>query len=82
VLEAARASGKPVSVIPVNADGVIDLVALDKLLAGGDGRTLVSVMLANNETGVIQPVRDVVAIAGSTARWCTATRFRHSARCP
>jgi cysteine desulfurase len=64
VLEAARASGKPVSVIPVNADGVIDLVALDKLLAGGDGRTLVSVMLANNETGVIQPVRDVVAIAG------------------
>ncbi len=63
VLEAARATGKPVSLIPVNADGVIDLATLDRLLAEGKGRALVSVMLANNETGVIQPVRDVVALA-------------------
>lgn len=64
VLEAAKAAGKPVSLIPVKGDGVIDLEALDRLLAAGEGRALVSVMMANNETGAIQPVRDVVAIAG------------------
>jgi cysteine desulfurase len=63
VLEAARAAGKPVALIAVNADGVIDLDALDKLLAESEGRALVSVMLANNETGAIQPVREVVAVA-------------------
>jgi cysteine desulfurase len=50
--------------IPVTQEGVVDLQALDRLLAAGsDGRTLVSVMLANNETGVIQPVAEVAAIA-------------------
>ena len=63
VLEAAKTTGKPVSLIPVNADGVMDLEALDRLLAEGEGRALVSLMLANNETGVVQPVQDVVALA-------------------
>ena len=63
VLEAAIASGLKVDVLPVNENGVIDLSALGNLLANGNGRTLVSVMLANNETGAIQPVRDVVAMA-------------------
>jgi len=50
-----------VEVIAVDANGVIDLVALEDML---DGRsTLISVMAANNETGVIQPVKDVVALA-------------------
>ena len=48
--------------IPVTRDGVIDLEALDRLLAGTHG-ALVAVMLANNETGVIQPIADVVRIA-------------------
>lgn len=63
VLEAATASGRKVEVLPVSEHGVIDLPALDSLLANGNGRALVSVMLANNETGAIQPVRDVVALA-------------------
>jgi cysteine desulfurase len=48
--------------IPVTRDGVVDLEALDRLLAGTPG-ALVVVMLANNETGVIQPVADVARIA-------------------
>lgn len=44
--------------IPVTADGMVDLAALDALLARHPG-ALVSVMVANNETGVIQPVREV-----------------------
>jgi cysteine desulfurase len=46
--------------IAVTAAGVVDLVALERQLAGRS-RPLVSLMLANNETGVIQPV----AAAGS-----------------
>lgn len=49
--------------IPVDGDGVVDLVALDRLLAEDSRPTLVCVMLANNETGVVQPVADVAAIA-------------------
>lgn len=48
---------------PVTPDGVIDLAALEKMLAGNTRQTLVSVMLANNETGVIQPLADIMALA-------------------
>jgi len=62
VLEAAKATDMPVAVLPVDGQGIVDLFVLDHLLSTGP-RTLVSVMLANNETGVIEPVRDVVAVA-------------------
>ena len=42
--------------IPVNAAGVVDLAALEALLAADSRPALVSLMLANNETGVLQPV--------------------------
>lgn len=48
--------------IPVGPDGVVSLDALDRLLTGAT-EALVAVMFANNETGVIQPVADVVRIA-------------------
>lgn len=50
-------------ILPVLADGTVDLALLDKMLEGNTRQTLISVMLANNETGVIQPVEDIVAIA-------------------
>jgi cysteine desulfurase len=52
--------------IPVDGHGVIDLVALESRLARHDEPVLVSVMLANNETGVLQPVADVVRLARRT----------------
>jgi cysteine desulfurase len=48
-----------VTVLPVTADGVIDLEALRVALREGKGRALVAVMAANNEIGVIQPIADV-----------------------
>lgn len=48
--------------IPVDAAGRLDLAALAQALRGGQ-RPLVSIMLANNETGVIQPVAEAAAIA-------------------
>jgi cysteine desulfurase len=49
--------------IPVDADGIVALDALEALLAADPSPTLVSVMLANNETGVIQPIAEVAARA-------------------
>jgi cysteine desulfurase len=46
--------------VPVQGDGTVDLAALDAMLAGRR-RPLVSLMLANNETGVIQPVAEAAA---------------------
>ncbi|MGC6452966.1 MAG: cysteine desulfurase family protein [Candidatus Puniceispirillaceae bacterium] len=54
-------------VIGVDSEGRVDLQALRDMLAALDDdarpRTLVSVMMANNETGVIQPVDQIVRIA-------------------
>jgi cysteine desulfurase len=61
VLEAAKASGKPVEILAVDGNGLVDLAALEKMLKGP--RALVSVMLANNETGVIQPLAEIVGLA-------------------
>lgn len=49
--------------IPLRSDGRLDLDALGRVLAADDEPALVSVMHANNETGVIQPVAEVVAMA-------------------
>src|SRR5215472_17050683 len=49
--------------IPVDGNGVLDLAALARLLAQHDEPALVAVMLANNETGVVQPLADVVRLA-------------------
>ena len=51
--------GLKVSTIPVTSDGVIDLAAFRLQLMQGKGRALVSVMAANNETGVIQHIAAV-----------------------
>jgi cysteine desulfurase len=48
-----------VSVLPVTADGVLDLEALRVALREGKGRGLVAVMAANNEIGVIQPIAEI-----------------------
>ncbi len=49
--------------LAVDGQGRADPVHLDRLLAENPGPALVSVMLANNETGVINPIRDLAAIA-------------------
>jgi cysteine desulfurase len=49
-------------VAPVDGNGVVDLKVL-RLLVEKHRPALVSVMLANNETGVIQPVAEVTKIA-------------------
>jgi cysteine desulfurase len=49
-------------VAPVDSKGFIDLKALDALLAASPKPSLVAVQIANNETGVIQPLPKVAAL--------------------
>ncbi|TNE62016.1 MAG: cysteine desulfurase [Alphaproteobacteria bacterium] len=62
-LAAARLAGVPVFSLPVGQDGIVDLGRLAALLEDAAKPALVSVMLANNETGVIQPVAEIAAMA-------------------
>ncbi len=56
----ATATFDEMSPLRVNSDGLVDLENLDELLAAAS-RPLVAVMLANNETGVLQPIPAVAA---------------------
>jgi cysteine desulfurase len=47
---------------PVTAGGIVDLLALEALLYEAPRPALVAVMLANNETGAIQPIAKVAAL--------------------
>ncbi|WP_280385898.1 cysteine desulfurase family protein [Nocardia wallacei] len=56
-----RLHGARVTLLPVDADGLVDPAALAD--AVGDETVLVSVMAANNETGALQPIPELAAIA-------------------
>ncbi len=58
---ARRAAGA--AVIPATPQGVVDLAALERMLAQDARPALVSLMLANNETGAIQPVAEAARLA-------------------
>jgi cysteine desulfurase len=60
VLAAAKASGKAVNIAPVDEYGRVKTAELQALL--GKPNTLVSIMLANNETGVVQDVAEIVSV--------------------
>ena len=51
--------GEGAAVLPVGGDGLVDMAALDALLA--EGPALVAIQQVNNETGVIQPI-DAITI--------------------
>jgi cysteine desulfurase len=65
ILNGGRFAPEAVTRIGVDADGIVDMAALERELAGhdrADGLALVAIHAANNETGVIQPVRDIAAL--------------------
>jgi cysteine desulfurase len=64
VLNAARhleSSGCELTCVPVDARGLVDPSDVRRALR--PNTKLISIMLANNETGVLQPVREIAAIA-------------------
>jgi cysteine desulfurase len=70
VLEAARAAeaeGARLTILPVEPDGLVDLARLEAAL--DERAALVSVMAASNETGVLQPLAEIAAIAHRHGAW-------------
>lgn len=63
VLRPARASGLPVVEVPAGPDGVVGLEDLAAALQKAAKPALVVLMLANNETGAIQPVAEATRLA-------------------
>ena len=64
VLEVSKAleqSGWSLTVVPVLRDGRVDMQALAAAVT--DETALVSIMVANNEIGVLQPMTEIAAIA-------------------
>ena len=59
VLQAVPAAER----IAVDRDGIVDLDRLDRQLAADPRAAIVSVMLANNETGILQPVAEIAGLA-------------------
>ena len=59
---AEQVPGLKVAEFAVTEDGLVDLPALRLQLMQGKGRALVAVMAANNETGVIQPIAEIIAV--------------------
>lgn len=57
--------GAEVITIPVTTDGVVDLQVLREIvLSRGTEIAVISIMHSNNETGVLQPIAQIVEIAG------------------
>lgn len=59
-LRCAETLGREVMLVPVNPGGRIEM---ERFAEGLEGAAFVSIMTANNETGVIQPIREVCSLA-------------------
>jgi cysteine desulfurase len=57
--------GAEVVIVPVDVHGVIDLAFLKELIVNRSHEiAVISIMHSNNETGVLQPIHEVVTLAG------------------
>ncbi|MDP1619159.1 cysteine desulfurase family protein [Phenylobacterium sp.] len=85
VLETARASSAEVELMPVDGSGQVDLAWLAARLEAwdaADGRPFVALMLANNETGVIQPVAQAAVLVRKAEGWLHVDAVQAAGRIP
>lgn len=85
VIETAKVTGAEVEILPVTPAGVADLAWLEARLARwdtADGRPFVALMLANNETGIIQPVREAAALIQAADGWLHVDAVQAAGKIP
>ncbi|MCV6574539.1 MAG: cysteine desulfurase [Cohaesibacter sp.] len=73
ILSGGRFAADQMSAIAVDDKGVVDLSALRALLAQHDqsqGVPMIAVMAVNSETGVVQPIADIAALARDYDAYC------------
>ncbi|MBN8995986.1 MAG: cysteine desulfurase [Rhizobiales bacterium] len=81
VLSGGRFPTDRVELMPVDGDGLVRLDALKEMLAK-PGKALISVMIANNETGVIEPVAEVAKLARAAGALVHADAIQAAGRVP
>lgn len=81
VAEAALTSGVPVEVLPVDANGVVDLVWLAQALAR-PGKAVVAIHHANNESGVIQPITEAATLVRAAGGWLHVDAIQSAGKIP
>ena len=64
---AQRRLGARLTILPVERDGIVDLERVQKAI--DDKTALLSVMTANNEIGVLQPLEELARIAHAKGAW-------------
>jgi cysteine desulfurase len=72
--------GWRVTVLPVAASGLLDLAALQEAVT--ERTALVSVMAANNEIGVLQPIKEAAALAHAKGAWFHTDAVQAAGRVP
>ncbi len=82
VAEAANASGVPVEILPVDANGVVDLAWLAVTLGRPGGRALVAIHHANNESGVIQPIAEASLMVQAVGGWLHVDAIQTAGKIP
>jgi cysteine desulfurase len=86
VLAGGRFPAHLVEKIQVNTDGLVDVEALGQqlrdLAVQGSQRLLVSVMVANNETGVIQPLPAIAGLVHEAGGFLHADAVQAAGRIP
>lgn len=84
VMEAAeslRALGREVEAVAVEASGLVDWPAFERQLAAGPV-SLVALMRANNETGVIQDVARAAALVHARGAWLHVDAVQAAGKIP
>lgn len=81
VAETALTFGHPVEILPVDDQGVIDLVWLAEALQR-PGRAVVAVHHANNETGVIQPIAEAARLVHAAGGWMHVDAIQSAGKIP
>lgn len=81
VAEAANVSGRPVEILPVDANGVVDLDWLAEALQR-PGRAVVAIHHANNESGVIQPIAEAAKLVRAAGGWLHVDAIQSAGKIP
>lgn len=72
----------PLPLLPVTSNGTIDLNTAATIIAGLPLPTLLSVMLVNNETGIIQPIAELAALAHQHGHFLHTDAVQAAGRIP
>ena len=85
IQETSRVLGVAVEALPVDKTGQADMAWLQARLAGwdtADGKPFVALMLANNETGVIQPVAQAAELVRGAEGWLHVDAIQAAGKIP